>query len=101
MRGRTSLSKFWFRHFRNFPHNATAPQALQLSPFLSYTPACVGLPVGKEDTVKHTLGEYKEAILNAASARSRERFLRQAEQEGFDAWALDELEKLAYPETGD
>lgn len=51
--------------------------------------------------MKHTLGEYKEAILNAASARSRERFLRQAEQEGFDAWALDELEKLVYPETGD
>lgn len=49
----------------------------------------------------HTYNEYKEAILNAASARSRERFLQQAEQEGFDAWALDDLEKLAYPETGD
>lgn len=51
--------------------------------------------------VKHTYEEYKEAILNAASARSKERFLTQAEQEGFDAWAMDKLEKIAYPEAGD
>lgn len=101
MRGNLSLKQvfgFSVSTLSNFPHNST-PHSKH--PFLSYTPAHLGLPVGKEKSMKHTLGEYKEAILNAASARSRERFLRQAEQEGIDAWAMDELEKLAYPETGD
>ena len=102
MRGNLSLKQvfgFPVSTLSNFPHNSTPHSKHPF--FLSYTPAHLGLPVGKEESMKHTLGEYKEAILNAASARSRERFLQQAEQEGFDAWALDELEKLAYPETGD
>lgn len=74
MRGNLSLKQvfgFSVSTLSNFPHNST-PHSKH--PFLSYTPAHLGLPVGKEKSMKHTLGEYKEAILNAASARSRERF---------------------------